>query len=908
MAIIDQSVYDKLANAKTVFKAQRYGEGVRTGLCDVDDALAEALQDADEAIAAEIRRGFVKIEADDSLTSTTEGARASAAGIAAARSSFHAIIAQVGIEQGGIDTSDANKGKDTSSDSDYYPKRLRTIGYISPNVGEVRFMCPAGIRPLYSFYYSKGNNDVYTCQGYGQWSYSQDRIDYTLNKNISSEYEGCYIRLVFAKVNLDDAITPDELKIGDGDEKRNAEINFQDLIEQVGIEQGALATASGEKAASDSRVRTSGFIKPIDIKLRLPTGIRPLYSFYYNATTLAFDSYGTWLADGREIYDLQLTKNHSNHLTKIVFVKGDGTEKITPDDLRLSKSWDSNDRITINGLVLEQGAITISGGKVTSGSIGENTNSSKRVRTAGTIDHSLSITCPYGIVVFAVVVYDTNGAFYSVAKPHTRFYNHVHRDGYVVRFVFSKYDDENDDLSPNEMKTTTMIDDRIIALERPKLIPYAKFDLDSGEESVVHDAEIQSIFNEEEVNISSYYTGTGIPLKTTAKDAYNAFNGAKVDNYIREMVYASFDTLLPETAGENDYVTKIDGLDFFKSTKHSPLYFNSDYPDYIQRLGGDWGIYVYKFGKATTNVNTITTEDENHNVIKKESSLNPRKKLLLIGGTHGREVTAPYNLYLFARRLCESDDLNFVKLRNTFDIYIVPCLCGLGMRKNLYHNGDDSHNYEGIACPGVNINRNYENPKNYKYWTEDGEFKKAWASFGNYSASKLEQYGGPEAMSEFENRLIANIINSVKPDGVIDHHDSGDDNWVFYTTIAGQEKMLQAYQSLIDVSRALKTAYPNYFNDGNELLNLSDGSNPRTSSGIHVAASTDNYAFYHGVPISATMEVMGSIEYGGTKYVNYSSDDAYQIFACSEAQLRPQIFRMCQWIMDHVDAKGNVIN
>ena len=170
---------------------------------------------------------------------------------------------------------------------------------------------------------------------------------------------------------------------------------------------------------------------------------------------------------------------------RLVFSHSSESLKITPSEIKSLVFTDEvSDRITVDGLVLEQGSVYMDSNETSGSNIGDKVASSKRVRTAGTIDYDISIRCPAGISVMAVVTYDENGAFYSLEQPKTRVYHHVHQDGYVVRFVFSKYD-QNENLSLNEMKATTMIDEKIAAFEKPKLIPYAKFDLDSGEESIV---------------------------------------------------------------------------------------------------------------------------------------------------------------------------------------------------------------------------------------------------------------------------------------------------------------------------------------------------------------------------------------------------------------------------------------
>jgi murein tripeptide amidase MpaA len=75
-----------------------------------------------------------------------------------------------------------------------------------------------------------------------------------------------------------------------------------------------------------------------------------------------------------------------------------------------------------------------------------------------------------------------------------------------------------------------------------------------------------------------------------------------------------------------------------------------------------------------------------------------KPRMFLLGCVHGWEVASSFNLYVLAKELCDAtnEDTFYMKLRNSFDIYIVPCVNGYGIYHSLRVNGN-----------GVNINRNF---------------------------------------------------------------------------------------------------------------------------------------------------------------------------------------------------------
>jgi len=147
--------------------------------------------------------------------------------------------------------------------------------------------------------------------------------------------------------------------------------------------------------------------------------------------------------------------------------------------------------------------------------------------------------------------------------------------------------------------------------------------------------------------------------------------------------YDLFDGLVTDYP---DYVTKYDAALYDGLSMTYPRYANGIESGDLEYLETEaYKTYLYKFS-------SINLGAGNARNCKK-------KKLFIVCGTHGSEEASPFNAYIFAKMLCEASDENYFKLRDAFDIYIVPCLNGYGA----LHTTTNPR----VNANGVNINRNY---------------------------------------------------------------------------------------------------------------------------------------------------------------------------------------------------------
>lgn len=309
--------------------------------------------------------------------------------------------------------------------------------------------------------------------------------------------------------------------------------------------------------------------------------------------------------------------------------------------------------------------------------------------------------------------------------------------------------------------------------------------------------------------------------------------GVSFDNAnLMDEVYAKFDALVTEYP---DYITKVDAAQEVEL----------NYPSYANGVpAGDptygetpaYKTYLYKFIGYNSYVNGDNSA---------------RKKLFLFGGVHGMEKAAQFNLFLFAKGLCERTTHDFyMKLRATYDVYIIPCVSGYGLYHGLRTNAN-----------GVNINRNFPVPG----WSESG--------------AGTNDYTGPSAGSEFETQLIMAQLELVAPDVVVDHHNySSDIKTQFFNGGADFSLGKPAYASLIDCSRTFVKNLPAYFGNKYRLtINAANGSLPKyTSSNGTVACWS-----YHNITVCAfTEEICSAISYlNGELTVNNPpyTNDAFKV-------------------------------
>ena len=203
---------------------------------------------------------------------------------------------------------------------------------------------------------------------------------------------------------------------------------------------------------------------------------------------------------------------------------------------------------------------------------------------------------------------------------------------------------------------------------------------------------INSLFskNEEKSNIPLVKFEDNFEFKNITNEMNNIdYSTENARKTILEQVYNLFDNLVTNYP---DYVSKTD----------LGTLLEMNYPEYANGVT-ESGTY-----EITPQYKTFMYTLKSTNPYAGNETTNKKKKLLIISGLHGNEIAAPFNTYLLAKQLCTEflNDSNYFKLRNSFDIYIVPCLNGYGM----YHLTRQNAN-------GVNINRNYP----VKNWSKSGQ-------------------------------------------------------------------------------------------------------------------------------------------------------------------------------------------
>jgi len=328
------------------------------------------------------------------------------------------------------------------------------------------------------------------------------------------------------------------------------------------------------------------------------------------------------------------------------------------------------------------------------------------------------------------------------------------------------------------------------------------------------------------------------------------------DCLVMEQVYTLFDELVTNNP---TYVTRVDAA--VEAGLTYPAYANGISTAGTYLVTPAYKVWMYKFIDTNTFVNT---------------AISKKKKLFIIGGTHGNENAAPFNLYLFAKQLCSGflTDDNFLKLRQAYNIYIIPCLNGYGM----YHVTRGNANK-------IDINRNYPTAG----WVV--------ANADTQESPTNNRYTGAVAGSEFEVQLVMAITNLIKPDIAIDHHNYSVADWQFYTTIGDTKKTPLVYQSLVDCTYTFKKEKSTYFGTSSGLLINKTGSAPGEISS-HVGMAP-GWWDANGVKFSATVEISQNINYqsgvfANTKVDNYGND----AFSIGEYTLRNQILRYCQWVLE----------
>ena len=321
---------------------------------------------------------------------------------------------------------------------------------------------------------------------------------------------------------------------------------------------------------------------------------------------------------------------------------------------------------------------------------------------------------------------------------------------------------------------------------------------------------------------------------------------------IMDVIYQKFDALV---SSYSPYITKVDaGADV-----------NLTYPAYANLNGSASGNY-----SATPTYKTYMYKLETNNTYV-NGELNKKKKLLLVGATHGSETAGAFNLYLIAKNLCECANEDYFKLRSAYDVYIVPCLNGYGM----YH-------YTRWNADGVNINRNYPT-----------------SNFEVSGEPYQDDYTGPSGGSEFETQIIIKLHEKYDFDVTVDHHNYGAGNSQFYTESWYERFRPLSNAALVDCAYSFIKNKSSYFgNNYNLFVNVANSTMPNAVLSNTMPCMA-KWFFEKNIDYSATIEISNTINYVNGALSPSAENPKYtpDVFAVGEFTLRNQLLHYCGFVL-----------
>lgn len=243
---------------------------------------------------------------------------------------------------------------------------------------------------------------------------------------------------------------------------------------------------------------------------------------------------------------------------------------------------------------------------------------------------------------------------------------------------------------------------------------------------------------------------------------------------------------------------------------------------------------------------------------------NPKKKILIIAGQHGDEVASCVNLYILAKRLCESKDSIYFKLRSSCEFYLFPCVNGYGL-----------HFYNRLNGNHVDINRNYP----IRCW------KPTTSGFS----------GGTVAGDQFETQCVLKLCDLYNFDIAIDHHNYT--NYVvevenvpqqLYSNTSCISTLKAIYSSFVDCSFAFIKNLPYYFGNNWKMFTGNHGAPKELQTWLNGTAS--RWFFENVTDISATIEISNVINFlNGIPHVGNETEYDVNTFKIAEYTLRSQI-------------------
>ena len=241
----------------------------------------------------------------------------------------------------------------------------------------------------------------------------------------------------------------------------------------------------------------------------------------------------------------------------------------------------------------------------------------------------------------------------------------------------------------------------------------------------------------------------------------------------------------------------------------------------------------------------------------------PKKKVFIVAGVHGDELSAPVNTYLLAKNLCNVVDDTYFKLRSCCNFYIIPCVNGYGMEHVTRTNGN-----------GVDINRNYP----VAAWTESG--------------SGTSQYTGSSAGSEAETQMVMAAFNLVKPDVAMDHHNYANTTWQLYAVCSTEEMSNVVYDVFTDCSYTFIKNLPEYFGNKFKIFNVGDAPKVLAS---YQDQTTNRWYYEQGIIDGCTCEISNNINFRNGE-THTGNELLYKpiVWSVGEYTLRNMVVKMVQ--------------
>lgn len=257
------------------------------------------------------------------------------------------------------------------------------------------------------------------------------------------------------------------------------------------------------------------------------------------------------------------------------------------------------------------------------------------------------------------------------------------------------------------------------------------------------------------------------------------------------------------------------------------------YPSYANLNGQASGNYlatpsytipIYHFNDTTMNIGVR------------------KQKVFIVAGIHGWENASQFNTYVLLNKLCRCASVDYMALRASVDLYVIPCV-------NMYGAFHASATDARKNANAVDINRNFPNP--------------AWRVIGTPSDMT---YSGPSPASEFETQLIIKWAAEIVPDIMIDHHSYGSFvNYNFYRNFSTEFGRKIGYQNLYSWTARGCLSYPEHYGTAGAL-------HPNGFLIDHDQTCT-GWAYYAGIADAATVEV--SIGIGFKDGERYPTLDEY---------------------------------